>query len=632
MAKRKIAVFSTGWAADILAQFMRGMSEEVSSGNTDLYLFMCYANPGEINGALTGDLNIMNLPDLSLFDGAVVVSNLLDYPVERSEIFEKCKKAGIPVVSHGLVVDGACSVITENGIGMRDLTRHLIDKHGVKNIIFIAGSPNNGDSNDRLAAVREVCKEKGLDFSDDNVAYTNWDLTNCENIILDACERNEMPDAFICANDELAMTGIVALEKYNLEAPKDVIITGFDCLQEAQTFYPSIASVNQNLKEHGRKCAALINDMIDGREVEPLIKLPCSFCEGESCGCNCPEEAANRRLRSGTITFKNIQLANAATWHTIAIERTIMGCDSYTEIRRAVTGMLSRTHTFEGSDFHILFDPSCYRSEITTEVSNEDFGYSEKMDVIFSMKDNAIQNIRSIRTKDLVPGISDDDPNHLYIFIPVHERGIKIGYIVFVDCYDKIESKAIREFLERFNSAVEKARKAMYLKAINDSVRELSHIDALTHVKNRTAYELRLEEFRKKAETKNKPEFGIVLFDLNNLKKVNDELGHYSGDEYIKNSCKLICSIYKNSPVFRIGGDEFVVILDGKAYLQRNELIREFETEMNIVMNSDRPLEERVSIAYGMAVFEEDDTVDSVVKRADVAMYNTKKKMKAGRK
>ena len=630
MAKKKIAVFSTGWASDILASFMRGMWDAMSSDNTDIYLFMNYANPSEINGSRYGEMNIMKLPDMKDFDGAVVVSNLLDHPVERQDIFDRCAKAGIPVVSHGLIVDGVNSVVTENSIGMKELVQHLIDKHGVHKIKFIAGSRDNSDSNERLRAVQEVCDKNGLYFTDNSVVYTNWDLTNCENAVFASIDNGDLPDAFICANDELAMSAIIGMERRNKKVPEDAIITGFDCIPEAQIFYPSVASVNQDLRSHGIKCAELVKNMMNGIEVPLITKLPCSFLSGESCGCTCQKEAAEKRLRSGTTAFKNTQLANAARWHMLYIERLIMQCESYTDIKRVITNMLTGSHNFEGRDFHILFDPECYRNELNTEVSQGTTPYSEKMDVIFSMKDNHIQNIRSIKTETLVPGISEEDPPHLYIFLPFHERGTRIGYVVFVDCFEKIESKALREFMERFNSAMEKSRKAMYLKAINDAVRELSHIDALTHVKNRTAYEQRLDEYRKKAESKKKFDFGIVLFDLNNLKKVNDELGHYSGDEYIKNSCKLICSTYKNSPVFRIGGDEFVVILDGRAYEQKEELLEQFKKEMYEAINSDRPLEEKVSIAYGMDCYEGvKDSIDDVVKRADVKMYDTKKKMKA---
>ncbi|MCR5620000.1 MAG: GGDEF domain-containing protein, partial [Lachnospiraceae bacterium] len=122
------------------------------------------------------------------------------------------------------------------------------------------------------------------------------------------------------------------------------------------------------------------------------------------------------------------------------------------------------------------------------------------------------------------------------------------------------------------------------------------------------------------------------LFDVNNLKKINDELGHYSGDEYIKNACKLICTTYKNSPVYRIGGDEFVAILEGKVLAQKDDLIETFITEMNKLRNNmDIAPEERVSVAYGMAYMNDpSENVDDVVKEADERMYENKKKMKSG--
>jgi diguanylate cyclase (GGDEF)-like protein len=633
MAKKKIAVFGTGWASDILANFMKGMHEELASDNTDIYLFLNYANPGELDVSRKGDLTIIQLPRLSDFDGVVVISNLLDYASIRNDIFERCSKAGVPAISHGLVVDGVCSVISDNTIGMVDLARHLISKHGVKKIKFLAGSADNEDSNIRIRAVKDVASENGLVFSDDDIVYTNWDLVNCENAVFDSIRSGNKPDVFICANDELAMTAICALEKEGLTVPGDVLVTGFDCLSESQVFYPSVSSVDQNSKDHGKVCARLIRDMMDGKKSDPVVQLPCAFIPSESCGCKCPPKSAERRLRSGIIAFKSTQQANAAAWHSLYIERVIMACDSFNEIKRSITNTLSGNHRFEGTDFHILFDPSCYRSEMGSDVVDDNYRYSEKMDVIVSIRNNSIQNIRSIKTTDLIPGIEESDPPHMYVFLPAHDRGNKIGYVVFTDCYDKIESKAIREFMEKFNSAVEKARKAIYLQAINDTVRELSHVDALTHVKNRNAYEVRLEEVRKKTAGKSNPSFGIVLFDINDLKKINDELGHYSGDEYIKNSCKLICTIYKNSPVYRIGGDEFVVILEGKPFEHRDDLLDEFKSEMKKLATSNRPAEEKVSIAYGMSIYQKGDTcIDDVIKRADVTMYNTKKKMKAAKK
>lgn len=632
MSKKKIAVFSTAWAADILAHFMRGMTEVLKPLNIDIYLFTCYASYGETDSSRFGELNILNLPDLHHFDGAVIITNLLDFPGEADRIVTRCREAGVPVISHGLRLEGAHSVITDNLSGMETLVRHLIDDHGIKNLTFIAGSADNGDSNERLQAVRNVCKEKGIKFTDDDILYTNWDLSTAQNYVMKDAKEGTLSDAYLCANDELAMVSIIALNDCGLECPDAAIVTGFDFISQSKVFYPSISSVDQDSEKHGKTCAELILELMDGKEVDMLTQIPCVFKPGESCGCKSSKEIIDKRLRAGTLAFRSNQLQSFATWHTIYIERVILNCESFSEIKQALTKAITDDSGFEGDDFHILFDPESYGYELKKS-GNQDYDpYSEKQDVIYSIRNGKLQtSIRSIKTANLIPGLEDTDPFHMYVFVPLHEREMKVGYIIFTDCYDQIESAAVREYADRFNSAIEKARKAMYLRTLNDSIRELSHIDALTHVKNRAAYELQLEEYRKKAGPKSKFTFGVVLFDVNNLKKINDELGHYSGDEYIKNACKLICTTYKNSPVYRIGGDEFVALLEGKVLAQKDELMETFITEMNKLRNSDLPPEEKVSVAYGMAYMcDPSESVDDVVKEADERMYETKKKMKAG--
>ena len=634
MNRKKIAVFATGWGADILAQFMRGMRDELVSDNADIYLFMSYATMGERENNRRGELNINKLPNLACFDGAIIISNLLDYPEEISGIVERCKAAGVPVISHGRQIEGIFNVMTDNVQGMKELAKHLVEKHDAKNLVFIAGSPNNADSSERLQAVKEVCEEHGLDFTDDNVVFTDWDLSRAQAGVLDLYQAEKMPDAILCANDELAMSIIIALNTVGVNVPRDVLVTGFDSIPQSRIFYPSMASVDQDIHNHGKICARKIIELIDeSAENESCINIPCTFTPGESCGCECSPENSDKRLRAGTVSFQKLQSSNFAIWHTLGIERSVMSCDSYADIKKGLNDFIVNSHSFEGETFHILFDPTAYRSELDDSEPGNNLGYSDKQDVIFSMKNGKVQNIRSIKTHTLIPGISDEDDPHMYVFLPIHEREVRIGYLIFLDCYDKIESAALREYSDRFNSAIEKARKAMYLKAVNDSIRELSHIDALTHVKNRNAYEQRLDDIRRRAENRSKFDFGIVLFDINNLKTINDKLGHYSGDEYIKNSCKLICATYKNSPVYRIGGDEFVVILEGKPLAQRDELMSSFIDSMKELMDSDLPPEERVSIAYGMSVYEgPSESIDDCIKRADILMYEIKKQMKLQQK
>jgi|GEM_PF-555878 len=153
--------------------------------------------------------------------------------------------------------------------------------------------------------------------------------------------------------------------------------------------------------------------------------------------------------------------------------------------------------------------------------------------------------------------------------------------------------------------------------------------DALTGVGSKAAYNKAVSELNEKIAA-GEAEFAVVMVDLNDLKKVNDDHGHKAGDTYIKGSCHLICDIFKHSPVFRIGGDEFVAILRDTDYNERMDKVGKLRAAFDITCkdNSRKPWE-RYSAAVGIAENASDDnSYDLVFKRADKAMYEAKKEFK----
>ena len=92
------------------------------------------------------------------------------------------------------------------------------------------------------------------------------------------------------------------------------------------------------------------------------------------------------------------------------------------------------------------------------------------------------------------------------------------------------------------------------------------------------------------------PEFAIVIMDVNDLKKVNDSAGHQAGDQYLIDACGIICRIFKQSPVFRVGGDEFAVIAQGHDFDHIGELIDRMSEH-----NRDASRSGGIVIACGMA-------------------------------
>lgn len=162
-----------------------------------------------------------------------------------------------------------------------------------------------------------------------------------------------------------------------------------------------------------------------------------------------------------------------------------------------------------------------------------------------------------------------------------------------------------------------------------------AHRDALTKVRNKRAFDLFCTELDKTIQSTEEDadtSLGIVMFDCNDLKPINDTYGHEKGDLYLQNACKLICRVFEHCPVFRVGGDEFVAVLQGDILLGLDELEQRFDQEAATINANASDAWECVSVAHGSAVFDPatDNEVEAVVSRADASMYENKRKYKEG--
>jgi len=161
-------------------------------------------------------------------------------------------------------------------------------------------------------------------------------------------------------------------------------------------------------------------------------------------------------------------------------------------------------------------------------------------------------------------------------------------------------------------------------RALLEQERKIAVRDSLTGVGNKYAYTQKENAVDQDIRSGNIRPFALVVCDLNGLKQVNDTQGHAAGDAYIREASRLICDLYKHSPVYRVGGDEFVVFLEDTDYEQRNELLESLDSRMD-----DNAKSGGVVIAAGMAEYQsEDEHLFDVFSRADKRMYERKKQLK----
>ena len=162
------------------------------------------------------------------------------------------------------------------------------------------------------------------------------------------------------------------------------------------------------------------------------------------------------------------------------------------------------------------------------------------------------------------------------------------------------------------------------------------YVDSLTSVRNKGAYSAYVDQLQ---AALNNPKgmqkgFAVGIFDCDNLKMINDKYGHEKGDIYLMTASRLICRVFQHSPVFRIGGDEFAVILQNDDLLRKDELGRKFQEGMADISASAENEWEEVHVAMGIAVYDPscDHNVNEVIRRADEIMYENKRVRKESRR
>ena len=227
---------------------------------------------------------------------------------------------------------------------------------------------------------------------------------------------------------------------------------------------------------------------------------------------------------------------------------------------------------------------------------------------LFLDKDRIITQLESSRrlTEDYRMVINGGEPQ--YTRLSASWSSDKTHLIICIENRDEVIKKE-KEHLHALAIANEMARK-----------------DSLTGTRNKTAFLEYEKDLQRDLDANILDSFGIIVCDINNLKMINDTQGHKAGDEYIKSACALICRTFAHSPVFRIGGDEFVIILRKQDYAERDSLLSAFRKQIgDNIRIGNGPV-----VASGLAEYQPDSgsTVEDVFKLADSRMYEEKTYLK----
>lgn len=181
------------------------------------------------------------------------------------------------------------------------------------------------------------------------------------------------------------------------------------------------------------------------------------------------------------------------------------------------------------------------------------------------------------------------------------------------------------------NDLLTKDNEILSMKEYVSKMDVLAYRDALTGAGNKAAYEKAAERLASDILA-GSARFAIVMVDLNYLKRINDTYGHDKGNDYLRNMYQIMHEVFVDSPVFRVGGDEFTAIVQGQELARCAQLVEALRRRAEATCkNKDLQPWQQISVACGYAMYETGDDVAAVFARADAIMYEEKRQMHAQR-
>ena len=264
----------------------KGIEQRAKSLGLELVCFQ------QENANITEDEPVSRFPGKEFFDldGIILVTSVITGNSDFTTKADVKRIWGdIPVISVGQKIEGVPSVLIETEDSMKQLVEHLILNHKYRKFLFISGSEDHPDAEEREQIFTKTMEAYKPWFSDLQYVLKRGFFTEVAAIRAMTEymeEEKKSPDVVVCANDNMAI-GVYKYFKINCNNPaiRECAVTGFDDIPQARFEIPSLTTVHQPLNEIGAKSVELIKDMLEGKSVPDEVFIESRVVYRKSCGC-----------------------------------------------------------------------------------------------------------------------------------------------------------------------------------------------------------------------------------------------------------------------------------------------------------------------------------------------------------
>jgi diguanylate cyclase (GGDEF)-like protein len=542
-----------------------------------------------------------------------------DYLIDAFKRLAARKK--IPFIAMERTLPDCMNISMNYKNGFAEMVRHVVQVHGCRDIYMMAGIEGDHFSEERIEAYKQVLTENGIAINEKRIGYGQfWDMPARE-VTKELIKEGNLPEAIVCANDNMAIAVSDELQKSGYRIPEDVIVTGFDGERKCLFKSPSISTVEPDYQSEARQ----IVEMIMNNEGKPLAgadeKVDFNLKLRGSCGCNRSED---------TLTIEDVislsEYYDDVNWAVTNINSLFAQAamlETLTDLSRVTQETLwlwKRDFQFVALNSDLLREENCV------------FGKG-KYTTFFSFMDGDSSGIGDTFSEDIL--FPDFDTiaaksNISIMFVKLlHSGGRIFGYLV--EGMENVNDRAVRrceEFGMLLSTAINVVDVNRNLIRMHNEIEKVSVRDYLTGIFNRRGFFSELDTLINMPYNQGKF-LTIFSVDMDGLKHINDYYGHAEGDFAIQCIAEAVQHIAsRNGISARFGGDEFAcamisempVNLSADTFRSR---IASFLAQRKDITKKEYAI--TASVGSASTIIDDNIKIEKLIIEADDAMYADKK-------
>lgn len=594
--------------------FITELNDKLSKHGYRIFIYHMSTDMAWSDDMKDSETLVFDLIDYSVVDTVIIMDEKIKSRTVTEHIISKAKAAGVLVI----VVDGQCagciSVRFDYRTGFEEVVRHVMEEHGPRKLHFMAGSRGNPFSEERLEIFVMILKEYGIAFDRESmVSYGDFWARPTIKAAQRLIDSGDMPQAIICANDIMAINVVALLKKTGYRVPEDVIVTGFDGIEEIHLTEPRITTSFCDFRELAGTVADLIQKGVCEGDYYALPRLMVS----ESCGC---------KYNSRIDILESFSQLNSRFYRyqddnhvLMQIAEDMQGCRRIEEVP-AMMGHRVMNHMC------CFLNQWCTDDSVDPMMTHQD-GFDDEMYILYNAEAAKPFVPMKFARRDIIPNLDALlERTHPLVFMELDFMNVTFGYACF--CYkscDNTDYTKIPQIVSAVDMGIGGLLNKRYQHYLTSQIEHIYIHDSLTGLYNRLGFNSEFEKMTKRVRKK-KGIVTVVLADLDGLKGINDNYGHAAGDNAIhtvaqalKNSCpeEALC--------VRFGGDEMFAIMEGNYDIG---LIRKRMQNWLEDYNGRAGNPYTVSASLGILITNETEELEfeDLLKRADALMYQEKRR------